>query len=289
MSGQGQVPASSGAPVIVPASAVAGNETPSPPAAAPLAAGDGVAPAGGGSPPAPSAESASPPAVLSGPVKKDWRDDRIRVLTAKLAEARAADPAATPPAGATAGAPPAAGTAEFVRAVEIAAAQRAEIDSFNNMCNTIASDGKARFGEPFLEKVKDLMNLVDKNDPQSLMIYNSMLMAANESGDAAATILELGSDLNEAARVLAMSPIKMAAELTRKTLARKAIDPAGAGAVLPKPIVPLGRAGQQHSEIDPADPARGATLPSAEWHKRREEQVEANRRAKLGLPAQAQA
>lgn len=157
------------------------------------------------------------------------------------------------------------------------------------MCNTIASDGKTRFGDPFLEKVAELRKLVDKDDPQSLLTYNSMLMAAHEAGDASATIMELGSDLNEAARVLAMSPIKMAAELTRKALARKAIDPTGAALLLPKPITPLGRAGQQHTEIDPADPARAKDLPSAEWHQRRNAQVEAKRREKLGLPAQASA
>lgn len=280
-----------GASAGTPSPADAGSSTPAPAAVIPAA----VSPGAGGAPAGEVAASTPTPAPAEtpAPVKKDWRDDRIRVLTAKLAEAKATGPAGeTPPA--SSGTPPPAGgaapgSAEFNRAVEIAAAQRAEIDSFNNMCNQIASDGKARFGEPFLERVNDLLKLVDKNDQQSLMTYNAMLMAASESGDAAATVMELGSDLNEASRILAMSPIKMAAELTRKTLARKAIDPT-ASTVLPKPITPVGRAGQQHTEIDPADPARAKDLPSAEWHKRREQQVDARRREKLGLPPlQAQA
>lgn len=279
-------------------------------AAAPAADAASGAPSAANSAPAsapPAPAAASPPATPASdaggapsseatpsPVS-DWRQERINKLTAKLKEEQAkvadlqaripsaATPAPVAAAPATQGLVP--GTPEFQRAVDIAAQQQKEIADWNAMCNTIAADGRTRFGQvEFNKAVADLNSLIDKTDPQSMLAFNSMINAANEAGDGAFLMMQLGGNLNEAAKVLGMPPVKMAAEFTRRVIAAKASAPNGEP-TLPKPITPVGGRGPAHTEIAASDPVRSSSLTTTDWMARREAEVEARRRQKAGLPA----
>jgi hypothetical protein len=272
--------AESGAPAVAPASASA---PPAPAAASPPATPASDA---GGAPPPAGAESAPAP-------QSDWRQDRINKLTAKLKEEQAKNaelaarvsvpqaPAVAPPQ--TQGLVP--GSPEFQRAVDFAAQQKKELDDWNAMCNNIAADGRTRFGQvEFNKAVADLNSLIDKTDPQSMLAFNAMINAANEAGDGAYLMMQLGSDLNQAAKVLSMNPVKMTAEFTRRVIAAKSAAPNGE-LTLPKPITPVGGRGPAHTEIAASDPVRSSALATPDWMARREAEVEARRRQKMGLPA----
>lgn len=245
--------------------------------------------------PAPASTVAAPaaaaPAVEPAPTPAlDWRDKRIAQLSARLKEAQAQIPPAAAPAALPTqpSAVPSTGSAEFNAAVAAAASQQAEINAFNSMCNAVAADGRTRFGEKtFNDAAAALLRLVDMNDPQSLLNYNAFLTAANAAGDPAQILVDLGANLNEAARVLSLTPITMTAELTRKVAVKAASEPNGALPQAPRPLgTVVARAGNQHTQISPSDPARQANLAVPDWMARREQEVEARRRQKLGLPAQ---
>lgn len=268
------------------------------PAAAPASASAPAAPAAASPPATPASEPAGASSTSSeapAAPQTDWRQDRINKLTAKLKEEQAknadllarvqpqapAAPSAAQPQ--TQGLIP--GSPEFQRAVDLAARQQKELDDWNAMCNTIAADGRQRFGvAEFNKAVVDLNSLIDKTDPQSMLAFNSMINAANEAGDGAFLMMQLGQNLNEAAKVLTLPPTRMAAEFTRRVIAAKAAAPGGEP-TLPKPITPVGGRGPAHTEIAASDPTRSSTLTTPDWMARREAEVEARRRQKIGLPA----
>lgn len=103
-----------------------------------------------------------------------------------------------------------------------------------------------------------------------MLAYNSFLMAALETGEAPKLIAALGANPDEAARVMALPPAKMAVELTRMSLKEpQEISQA------PKPIRPIATtAGQNRSPINPDDPSRADQLDLKEWMRRREAQVQ---------------
>lgn len=175
-------------------------------------------------------------------------------------------------------------------------AQRvAEIARWNEQCNQVAMTGRAAFGEQqFNGAVASLMRLVDQNDPQSLLAYNGFLTAAMASGNAPQIIMEMAQDLNQAARMMTLSPVQQVAEYTRRVMAAQSSGPAGQGlentggvaganGVLPNPMTPIGGRGAQHTVIDPADPARASNLSSAEWHARRRIQAEERAKSRQGF------
>ena len=279
-------------------SAPAGADPASSAPAAPAPASVPAASAAASSPPA----NADPASAAGAPASEapaaapasDWRQDRINKLSAKLKEEQAknADLLARVPAAPAA--PVAAqpqvqglvpGSPEFQRAVDFAAQQKKELDDWNAMCNNIAADGRTRFGQvEFNKAVADLNSLIDKTDPQSMLAFNAMINAANEAGDGAYLMMQLGSDLNQAAKVLGMSPVRMTAEFTRRVIAAKSAAPNGE-LTLPKPITPVGGRGPAHTEIAASDPVRAHSLATPDWMARREAEVEARRRQKMGLPA----
>lgn len=275
---------------------VPGAEAPAAPAAP--AAPTPVAPPApaAASPPATPASDAggAPPAAAPAAPANDWRQDRINKLTAKLKEEQAKNAeleARVPAAPAAPVVVPAAtqglqpGSPEFQRAVDFAAQQKKELDDWNAMCNNIAADGRTRFGQvEFNKAITDLNSLIDKTDPQSMLAFNAMINAANEAGDGAYLMMQLGSDLNQAAKVLSMNPVKMTAEFTRRVIAAKSAAPNGE-LTLPKPITPVGGRGPAHTEIAASDPVRSSSLATPDWMARREAEVEARRRQKMGLPA----
>lgn len=202
---------------------------------------------------------------------QDWRDRRIAQLTARLREEQrkgqqTAEQATTE---ATAGGAASPTEAEINRLVDERAAEQAAVRDFNRQCNEAAAAGREAFPD-FDVRVGALKGLVSDGDPTDLMRYNQLLLAAIETGEAPALLHRLGGNLNEAQRILEMSPIKMGIELARMA-ARPAGEPSGA----PRPIRPLSPGSGSHDRIDPADADRSDRLSTAEWMRRREAQVAA--------------
>lgn len=194
--------------------------------------------------------------------KPDWRDKRIAKLTAQLKEAQAKPKAPEAPA------PQQNPTEDFNRRVsEAVAAQR-----FNEKCNEVAEQGRSAFPD-FDERLTALRSLVNDQDPAEVAQYNQFIQAGMETGQLHQIIHELGADLEEASRLLALPPIKMAMELAKRGVAPQA-DPVS---LAPKPIRPLGGQLREHTQVRPDDPSRSDTLSTAEWMKRRSEQVAGRR------------
>ena len=296
------------APAGVPSNAGAGATPPTPPAnaadsapvAAPAVAGGApAATTGAGAPPGQPAAAGEAGATPPQAAAPDWRERRIAALSARLKETTAENerlraqsqsngapgaPAAPVVAPAPAATP---GSVEWTRAVQTEAQRVAEIARWNSECNNVAVTGRAAFGEAqFNGAVASLMQLVDAQDPQSLLAYNGFLTAAMASGNAPQIIMEMAQDLNQAARMMALSPVQQVAEYTRRVMQAQGAaaggentgGAAGATGVLPGPITPIGGRGAQHTVIDPADPARASNLSSADWHARR--RIQAEERAK---------
>lgn len=207
----------------------------------------------------PPTEPTEPP---KEPPSQDWRDRRIAQLTARLREEQARN--AQTKTETKVETPPGLTEAD----VERRAAELAATQTFNRMCNDAAQAGRQAYPD-FDSKVNELRRLVDVNDPASVAAYNSMLAAAIETGEAPRLLHELGSDLNEASRILALPALKMGVELTRLALGGAA--PGGTRA--PKPITPVRATGAPHTAIDPTDPDRSDALSTAEWMRRREAQL----------------
>jgi hypothetical protein len=205
----------------------------------------------------------------------NWKDRRIAQLTAKLREEQAkAKPATvtTDPAAAAV----AETQADFDARVSARAAELTAGNEFNRQCSEAGKAGEAAFPD-FQDRVKQLVTLVDRNDPSQVQTYNQFLSAALETGNAPQLIHALGGDLDEASRIMSLSPIKMAVELTK--LAAKAPQAAEGGkdelqlSGAPKPITPVGGRAGPHTQIDPTDPSRSDSLSTAEWMRRRNAQV----------------
>ena len=253
----------------------AAGSPPDPAPAAPAAAAYAPAPEGEAAPAAPESAAAPAPAAPAAqtpperPATPDWRERRIAKLTAQLHEAReklGAAASAPPPAAAPAP------TDELInRRAEALAREMEATRAFNERCNAAADAGRSAFGEAeFNSRVAALHKVYDPADPGQVAAYNLMLEAAIETGQGPALLHRLGGDLNEAARVLALPPVKMALELAKLAVPR---DPAPSAA--PKPITPIGNRGASNERIRPDDPERADTLSTAEWIRRREEQVRA--------------
>lgn len=238
-----------------------------------------ASPGGPSSPPTPSAAgegegtggpepAASPPPTTpepsQPPTQPDWRDKRIATLTRRLRElqeggARPAAPAA-----------PAPHQPDMTQAmIDQRANEIAIIKEFNRRCDETALNGRAQYGETeFNGRIANLQKLSDPTDPTSVQAYNAMLSAALEAGEPERLLYELGADLNEAQRILAMSPTRMAVEMTRR-----AAKPSVQISNTPKPITPLGGRPESHERIAPDDPDRADHLSTAEWMRRRERQI----------------
>lgn len=212
----------------------------------------------------PVAEAVKTPATSAKP---DWKEQRIAKLTAKNKEMAEQLAAKAPTAAPTPS--PSTGGAEFDKQVRTEAEKIASQNAFNAACNAVAAKGKESFGD-FMPRVDALLQVVDKNDPASVAAYNGFLSAAMEVGgeNAHKIIYAVGGDLNEAARLMALPPIKLALELNK--LAEKGV---GEESKLAKPITPIAGKAATHSGIDPTDAERADQLSTSEWMKRREAQV----------------
>lgn len=237
-------------------------------------------------------EGAAPPP--QDEAKPDWRDrrigeqqERLRQRNARIqeleAQLRQQGQPAQPPQGngnvQQFPQQPVAPTGDIQRQINEAAAQLANAQEFTRRCNEVAEAGRRVYNN-FDQRVTRLTGLVDPNDQIQVMHYNAFLNAAMETGQAARLIYDLGGDLNEASRIMAMEPVKMAVELTRLSARVSTTDQTGT----PRPLQPLGSATNtnQRTLIQPDDPDQADNLPMSEWMKRREEQVASKRQRTLG-------
>src|SRR5215472_13236711 len=208
--------------------------------------------------------------------RTDWRDRRIGELTQRTRELRAelerARAGQAPPNGQHQQPPnPQGYPPPDQNLIDAQIQQRAEIlaanQEFNRRCNEVAEAGRRSYAD-FDLQVSRLVGLVDANDPQGIQSYNAFLNAALETGEASKIIHALGGDLNEASRILALNPVRMAVELTRLA-ARPMTELSNA----PRPINPASTAVQaQRTSTSPDDPGSD-NMSTAEWMRRREEQI----------------
>ncbi|HKU51987.1 MAG TPA: hypothetical protein VJQ25_05940 [Nitrospira sp.] len=203
--------------------------------------------------------------AASPPPKDDWRDKRIAKLTAQLREAQAAQAAQ----GGNQNSDP---NADFESRVRAEAARLAAAEQFNARCLDVVNQGRKEFAD-FDLRVDDLKRIVG-SDPTSVNMYSGLIAAAIETGEGAKIIHRLGGDLNLAANLMEMNPVKMGMELAKLALSG---DSSPIVSNAPRPIRNLGAAAQ-HSAIDPTDPTRAGKLSTPEWMKRREAQVAERRR-----------
>lgn len=222
-------------------------------------------------PPPPSADPppSSPPADPPPPTV-DWRDRRIAQLTAQLRAAQAARPAEGI-AGLT--------EAQINERVETRAREVAAQQQFDAKAADVQAAGRLAHPD-FDGVVEQFKRVVNFQNPAEAQQYNNFLQAAFRLGPEGAVkvIHGLGSDLNEAAKILALSPVEMGVELGRRA--------AGSGggddiSKTPRPPRPADRRGSTANtdETSPDDVERADKLSTAEWMRRRDAQVEAKRKA----------
>lgn len=218
----------------------------------------------------------SPPPQVEQPGQQpDWRDRRIATLTRRLRELQERGqpgPQVQQPDN----------QARHQPAEQALIEQRARelsiIQDFNRRCDETALVGRSQFGETeFNGRIQNLQKLSDPTDPNSVQAYNSLLMAALEAGDSARLLFELGADLNEAQKILGMSPTRMAVEMTKRA-ARPPVQTSNAT----RPITPLGGRPASHERIEADDPDRSDHLSTAEWMRRREAQIADRLKASRG-------
>ena len=230
-------------------------------------------------PPAP--EIVEPPEPEQTPAKQtDWRDREI----ARLRSQRDRERRELETLRAASSAPPVAvgpdANAEFQRLVREEASKQASMiaaaEIFSRQCNEAAEAGKKTYSD-FDQKVNSLKGLVDFNDNQQATAYNTFLSAALETGEAPRLIYELGTNPDEASRIMSLGPVKMAVELA-KMAAKEPTEVSNA----PRPIVPVTRANSNRNPISPDDPDRADQLSKMEWQRRRAEQVLERQRTRFG-------
>jgi hypothetical protein len=136
------------------------------------------------------------------------------------------------------------------RAAHIAAEQR-----FNADCNKVYNEGKAAHAD-FDEAVQGLSMLAPRRE---------FFEAVTELPDAANVYYHLGKNLDEAARILRLPPVKMAVELAKLSSGAKPKPVSRA----PAPIQPVN--GAARGEPDPDKMSIG------DWVKWREKQIRESR------------
>lgn len=219
-------------------------------------------------PPVVAKPAVEPEVIPPAPKAKDWKDDRIAKLTHDLNEERrlrAATPPPEPKPGET--------EADFQSRVDEAANNKAQQIAFqkdwDRQCNEVAELGKKEFPD-FNVRLGAITATVNDKDPAEVAAYNQVIEAAIETGQAHKVIYALGADPGEYQRIMKLSPVKRAMELSKLavTLVNDK-EPSG----MPKPITPVNSGGQHYEGITPDDPKRGTKLPIKEWMKLRDKQA----------------
>lgn len=249
--------------------------------------------------PAPAAPSAEPTSQ-----SPDWKSQKIDKLTGRvkgaydLLRANGIDPVTGQKIAQPAAAQQGAASertytqAEVQQEARRIAGEELAAQQFTRACNETAQRGKSAYAETWDSRVGELRKLVNPQDVQSVVAYNSMLAMAMEIGNPEGILHELGGDLNQAEAVMSMHPTRMAVELAKLSMKSQRSAPApaqneppqGAGAApparssatrssAPAPITPVGSRGSAVSEINPSDPSRADSLSIETWMNRRNAQA----------------
>jgi hypothetical protein len=166
-------------------------------------------------------------------------------------------------------------------AIERRAAELAAQHDFDRRCDEVAISGRTSFPD-FDTQVGNLVRLVDRADPASNAAYANFLTAAMETGAAPQLLHDLGQNLNEASRILAMKPVAMGVALAKLASSADTQSPAastGSVSGAPRPLTPVGGRGSNKELIHPDDTSRADSLSTAEWMARRADQIRARREA----------
>jgi hypothetical protein len=179
----------------------------------------------------------------------------------------AAAPARAPAAGAGQKVPSA---AEIEQLVAAEAARR----DFTRQCNDAFAEGKKAHSD-FEKVIADLNALSPVFDPrlQRTVMPQSLIEAALATGNAPEVLYALGKDNSLADRVLTMTPLQQAAELTKLSIKLEGSGEAGQAELpavsrAPAPVRPkVTGTGGTPAQWDPADTEHFST---AEWIAKRE-------------------
>lgn len=183
---------------------------------------------------------------------RNWREEERRRIAAEqeLAKFRAGQK------------PPQEGTQRPATAEDIdrlamqKAALIAETKTFNDRCNEAYAKGK----EEFQDWDSKLANFVPLGG-----LSTQLVQAALETGEAHKVLHHLGGNMDEAARVMSLPPLKMAVELAR--IAAKASQPSGVSRA-PAPVRPLRPGSKAEPSIDDDN------LSTEEWMALREKTLQ---------------
>ena len=142
------------------------------------------------------------------------------------------------------------------------ATQEAQNISFNNECNRVYGEGKEQFAD-FDDRLRAFQPLGGLNP--------NIIAAALETGKAAEVLHTLGGNLDEAARIFSLPPIKQVAELVKLAHSLGGVK---AVSKAPAPITPkIGGSGKGTPNLE--DPS----LSTEEWMKLRNKALAAKRSA----------
>lgn len=159
------------------------------------------------------------------------------LLNARGAPAEGEQPP-TPPRAPTA--TPAPGTTDFQAAVRREAEVLAGEQAFNAECNRVYESGQSEYKDTWKESV-DLLRDIG-------VLRRDVLEASIATGEGAKVLHTLAEDPEEAARIAALTPIRMAAELTKLAL-QSAQPSVPTTSRAPPPIRPVGGAVKPELDI----------------------------------------
>ena len=220
-----------------------------------------------------SAQGASTAASPLAPAPKpDWRDKRIAKLTAQLREIEKSAAARQTVSGTTAPSDTAAIDARVAELAELRAAQQL----FERDALALIEAGRASYPD-FNDRVQAFASL-QSTDPSENAKYTQLLQAVMDTGEGPKLLHSLGGDIEEAERLMRLSPTKLGIELAR--MATKVAEPVSSA---PKPIRPVGQgAAKTNVEISPDDKSRADQLSTREWMTRRNAQDAERAKARRG-------
>ena len=197
-------------------------------------------------------EAAKPDETKPELRREDARDARIRQQNAKIGTvSRERDDLAArnaelerrlnpqPDPGPT----PVKTQADYDRDVQTGATKLAKENAFMADCNKIADAGNKEFADDFKPTLDSLWGVIGGVDAQGALTPSAVTLieAAQEADNPAAILHHLGKNLDEAARIAALSPTRMGAAVVKlsASLAAKAAETAAAAKAATKAPEPM--------------------------------------------------
>lgn len=236
------------------------------------------------------------PATAAPKTTPEWAQKRINELTAKryeaertavaektareAAEARSAELLAqlankdpNTPVPTNTSTAPVVTEAQIEERVAARAAQMAAANEFNKACNNIAEDGKKEYKEGWDESLKNLglVGAVGQN------VSPEFLETAIELRNPHKVLHYLGQNLEEAERLIKLSPKKMALEMARVEAQLNTPPPPAPVIPLsnaPAPVIPIAGAAKTGGLVDITD----AAAPMDDWMAARQKQIDERRK-----------